>query len=94
MNRTTACALLVLGLLAAPALADLPSVLKSPTGKVEVTFSLAEDGAPAYSVTWAGKAVVSGSRLGLTLRQTGPLAGGFRLLDVKPAGAAGPCRQY
>ena len=36
-------------------------------------------------MTWAGKPVVSGSRLGLTLRQTGPLAGGFRVLDVKRA---------
>jgi alpha-glucosidase len=85
MNRTSACALLLLGLLTAPVLAAEPSVLKSPTGKVEVTFSLAEDGAPLYSVTWAGKPVVSGSRLGLTLRQTGPLAGGFRVLDVKRA---------
>ena len=61
------------------------SVLKSPTGKVEVSFSLAEDGAPLYSVSYAGKPVVAGSRLGLTLRQTGPLASGFRVLDVKRA---------
>ena len=85
MKRSTACALLVLGCLAAPALAAEPTVLKSPTGKVEVSFSLAEDGVPVYSVTYAGKPVVAGSRLGLTLRQTGPLASGFRVLDVKRA---------
>jgi alpha-glucosidase len=62
-----------------------PAVLKSPTGRVEVSFSLAGDGAPLYSVTYAGKPVVVGSRPGLTLRQTGPLAGGFRVLGVKRA---------
>ena len=62
-----------------------PAVLKSPTGKVEVSFSLGADGAPLYSVTFAGKPVVADSRLGLTLRQTGPLASGFRVLDVKRA---------
>ena len=36
-------------------------------------------------MTYAGKPVVAGSRLGLTLRQTGPLASGFRVLDVKRA---------
>jgi len=85
MKRTTACAVLVLSCLAAPVLAAEPSVLKSPTGKVEVTFSLAGAGAPVYSVAFAGKPVVAGSRLGLTLRQTGPLASGFRVLDVKRA---------
>jgi hypothetical protein len=69
----------------ASTLAAEPAVLKSPTGKVEVSFSLAEGGAPLYAVTYAGKPVVAGSRLGLTLRQTGPLASGFRVLDVKRA---------
>jgi alpha-glucosidase len=85
VNRSILPALLLAFAVSIPALAAEPSVLKSPTGKVEVTFSLAEDGSPLYSVTFAGKPVVSGSRLGLTLRQTGPLAAGFRVLDVKRA---------
>jgi alpha-glucosidase len=76
---------LVLPVFAAPLLAAEPAVLKSPTGKVEVSFSLAQDGAPLYSVTYAGRPVVAESRLGLTLRQVGPLAQGFRVLDVKRA---------
>ena len=78
-------ALLVLGCLAVPAQAADPAVLKSPTGKVEVSFSLGPDGAPLYSVSYAGKPVVADSRIGLTLRETGPLATGFTLLDVKRA---------
>jgi alpha-glucosidase len=77
--------LVVLAVLAAPLAAAEPSVLKSPAGKVAVTFALSDDGAPAYSVTYAGKPVVADSRLGLTLRQVGPLASGFRVLDVKRA---------
>ncbi len=38
-----------------------------------------------YSVSFRGKPVVADSRLGLTLRQIGPLAAGFRVLDVKRA---------
>jgi alpha-glucosidase len=87
MNRACLCALLGLfGLtLATPARAGEPAVLKSPTGRVEVSFALGPDGAPLYSVTYAGKPVVVDSRLGLTLRQTGPLAAGFRVVDVKRA---------
>ncbi len=68
-----------------PAFAAEPAVLKSPTGKVEVSFVLGANGAPLYSVSFRGKPVVADSRLGLTLRQTGALASGFRVLDVKRA---------
>ena len=85
MHRSIRPALLLAFAVSTPAFAAEPSVLKSPAGKVEVSFSLAEDGAPLYSVTYAGKPVVSNSRLGLTLRQTGPLAAGFRVLEVKRA---------
>src|SRR5512134_1285415 len=88
MKKAPVSALLALaGLLglAAPAPADEPAVLKSPTGKVEVSFSLGSDGAPLYAVTYAGKPVVADSRLGLTLRETGPLANGFRVAGVKRA---------
>jgi alpha-glucosidase len=84
MPRPLPLAAFLLALFASTLAAE-PAVLKSPTGKVEVSFSLAEDGVPVYSVTYAGKPVVAGSRLGLTLRQTGPLASGFRVLDVTRA---------
>jgi alpha-glucosidase len=36
-------------------------------------------------VSYAGRPVVADSRLGLTLRQTGPLAGGFRIAELRRA---------
>jgi alpha-glucosidase len=85
MTRSTAlAATLLLGGFASSLTAE-PTVLKSPNDKVEVSFVLGADGAPLYSVAYAGKPVVADSRLGLTLRQIGPLAGGFRVLDVKRA---------
>ena len=84
MPRSSPLALLLVALFASTVAAE-PAVLKSPTGKVLVSFSLAEDGTPLYSVTYAGKPVVAGSRVGLTLRQTGPLASEFRVLGVKRA---------
>ncbi len=62
-----------------------PTVLRSPGGRVEVSFSLSAQGAPLYSVAFAGRPVVADSPLGLTLRRVGPLASGFRLLDAKRA---------
>ena len=59
--------------------------MKSPGGKVEISFDLGPNGAPRYSVRYRGKPVVADSPLGLTLAQTGPLASGFRVLDVKRA---------
>jgi len=82
MKRITLLLVVLAVLAASPAVAQ-PSLLKSPTGKVEVSFSLGADGAALYSVTYAGKPVVADSRLGLSLRQAGPLASGFRVLDVK-----------
>jgi alpha-glucosidase len=84
MTRPTLLAALALAGLA-PALAAEPVVLRSPTGAVEISLSLAPDGAPLYSVAFAGKPVVADSRLGLTLRQKGPLTAGFRVIDVRRA---------
>ncbi|HVO10839.1 MAG TPA: glycoside hydrolase family 97 protein [Vicinamibacteria bacterium] len=79
-----ACSLVGCLSLAGTALAE-PYALRSPNGKVEVSFSLSPQGAPLYSVTFAGQPVVADSPLGLTLRQTGPLAGGLRVLEVTRA---------
>jgi alpha-glucosidase len=83
--RTALLPLLTAALLAAPLAAAEPAVLKSPSGTVELSFSLSGDGAPSYSVTFAGRPVVSGSTLGLTVRGLDPLTKGFRLVDVKRA---------
>jgi alpha-glucosidase len=84
MPRTLTLALFLLAI-GASSFAAEPAVLKSPTGKVELSFSLAGDGAPLYSVSYAGMKVVADSRLGLTLRRAGPLGSGFRVLDVTRA---------
>jgi alpha-glucosidase len=60
-------------------------VVKSPGGRVEITFDLSAQGAPLYSVRFAGKPVVADSPLGLTLQEAGPLTTGFRVLEVKRA---------
>jgi alpha-glucosidase len=70
---------------ATPSSAAELAVLRSPGGKVEVSFTLSPQGAPRYSVSFAGRPVVTDSPLGLTLRQTGPLASGFRVRDVTRA---------
>jgi alpha-glucosidase len=70
---------------AAPLTASEPTTLLSPTGKVEITFALTAEGAPLYSVSFAGKPVVADSPLGMTLRQTAPLTSGFRVVGVQRA---------
>ncbi len=52
----------------------LPSILmaqtvKSPNGKVSVTFSLTEKGVPTYEMTYKGKVVIKPSHLGLELKK-------------------------
>lgn len=87
MPRSIAAAVLLalLSVMAGPAHTAEPYALASPAGKVEVSFALADDGAPSWSVSFRGKPVLAESRLGLTLRGVGPLASGFRVLDVKRA---------
>lgn len=57
--------------------------LRSPGGGVEVTFALRATGAPAYSVAYKGRTVVSPSSLGLDLRGGGPL---YRGMEVESVG--------
>jgi alpha-glucosidase len=77
-----ATVLLLAGALAG---AEPPSVLKSPSGTVEVSFSTGADGSLLYSVSYAGKPIVADSPLGLVLRDPGPLANGFRVTNVARA---------
>lgn len=57
--------------------------LRSPSGGVEVTFALRATGAPAYSVAYKGRMVVSPSSLGLDIRGGGPL---YRGMEVETVG--------
>lgn len=44
-------------------------VLQSPNGKFALTFSILNDGSPAYSLTFNEKTVIKTSKLGLELKQ-------------------------
>ncbi|MBI4910231.1 MAG: glycoside hydrolase family 97 N-terminal domain-containing protein [Acidobacteria bacterium] len=54
----------------------------SSDSHVLLTFTL-RNGEPVYSLNHRGKPVLLDSRLGLTLRDTGPLRSGFRLLGTQ-----------
>jgi alpha-glucosidase len=73
-------------LLATTLVAAEPSaVLKSPSGTVEISFSIGPAGSPLYSVAFQGKPVVADSRLSLTMRGAVPLASGLRVVSVARA---------
>ncbi|HEX8502918.1 MAG TPA: glycoside hydrolase family 97 protein, partial [Pyrinomonadaceae bacterium] len=57
--------------------------LRSPNGRVEVTFALDRVGAPAYSVGYDGRAVVVPSSLGLVFKEGGPLSAGMRVTGMR-----------
>lgn len=76
MSRTLAAAASVLVL--APSLAAEPLSVRSPNGRIAVTFALS-DGSPTYSVAFAGKPVVRPSRLGFRFKDRPALAGGLVL---------------
>jgi alpha-glucosidase len=54
-----------------------PLALRSPNGKVEVKFLLDEEGAPNYSVLYAGRTIIAPSPLGLLLKESGLLSKGM-----------------
>jgi alpha-glucosidase len=66
--------------LIASAQSDPPVELRSPDGRVAVTFELRADGTPHYSVAFAGRPVITHSALMLDLKQGGALTG------LRPAG--------
>ncbi|HEV2761755.1 MAG TPA: glycoside hydrolase family 97 N-terminal domain-containing protein, partial [Pyrinomonadaceae bacterium] len=59
------------------------SKLRSPNGRVEITFALDAEGAPTYSVSYDGRTVVTPSRLGLVFKEHGPLSAGMEVLRVR-----------
>ena len=84
----TLTALLSVG--AALCLPALPAAgaaeLKSPDGRITVTFDVRDDadgkGRLFYGVAWRGKPIVAESRLGFTLKEGPALAGGFKIVRL------------
>lgn len=52
--------------------------IKSPDGKVSLTFSLTGNGVPTYSMTYKNKAVINPSHLGLELAKNKHASKGFK----------------
>src|SRR3712207_388963 len=59
------------------------SKLRSPNGRVEITFALDREGAPVYSVSYDGRPVVNPSRLGLVFKELGLLSNGMEVLRMR-----------
>ncbi|RYY56327.1 MAG: glycoside hydrolase family 97 protein, partial [Chitinophagaceae bacterium] len=58
--------------------------LKSPDGKLAMTFALQADGTPTYALTYKTREVIKPSKLGLELKQDAKsLLNGFRVTDRK-----------
>ncbi len=56
--------------------------IKSPSGKLELTFQVKENGTPVYSLTFAGSHVIKESRLGVTIENKKQLHSGFSIVKV------------
>lgn len=74
MKRLILLLVAALVALATPAAAQ---TITSPNGKLSLTFSLSESGEPTYAVDYKGQPVILPSRLGLELKGTKDLTGGF-----------------
>ncbi len=79
-RATMTCLSLILGAtLAGAAPAER---LTSPDGRLEILFTLSDEGQPLYSVSFLGRPIVADSALGLTLRGAPPLSQGFHLVKA------------
>lgn len=62
--------------------------VKSPDGKIAVTFALSEEGSPEYSVAVNGNAFINSSGMGLEVSDsTYSLSDGFKVVSVKHSSA-------
>ncbi|MFI3321876.1 MAG: glycoside hydrolase family 97 protein [Rikenellaceae bacterium] len=59
--------------------------LTSPSGELNLNFSLTEKGEPTYDLTYKGKDVVKTSKLGLELKDDIGLMDGFTIADTQNA---------
>jgi len=71
-------------LTAGSAPAGEPAIVSSPDGRLAVSFSLTEEGAPRYAVTWKGNPVLRESKLGL-VRGDADFSKGLKLLESTAA---------
>ncbi len=79
MNKITILACLCLSIFISNA-----QQLKSPDGKLEMTFTLKDNGVPAYRLNYKGKSVIKTSSLGLELKNDKKsLLNDFSVADVK-----------
>ena len=69
--------LLLVAALVAFATSATAQTITSPSGNLSLTFSLSESGEPTYAVDYKGQPVILPSRLGLELKGTKDLTGGF-----------------
>lgn len=71
---------IVLSLIAFAAFGSAAAIetLTSPDGQIKLTFDLTPEGAPEYSVTYKGKAIVKPSTLGFMLKDDAPLVDRFK----------------
>ncbi|MFN7117305.1 MAG: glycoside hydrolase family 97 catalytic domain-containing protein, partial [Saprospiraceae bacterium] len=56
--------------------------IQSPNGKLALTFALTAGGEPTYSLSFANKAVVQASKLGLELKDAPAFLNGFTIVRV------------
>jgi len=87
--KTRNISLLIAALfLANAAFAQQPEQLASPDGNLRLSFALAQNGQPTYSLAYKGKPVLKPSQLGLELKATGAnLTFDFKTDDTHAVGA-------
>ncbi|MFL9845147.1 glycoside hydrolase family 97 protein [Flavobacterium rhizosphaerae] len=54
----------------------------SPSGKINVDFTLNIEGTPIYTVSYKNKPVITQSKLGIELKEQGALTSGFKILST------------
>jgi glucan 1,4-alpha-glucosidase len=60
-------------------------VVKSPGGRLTLTFALTPEGEPTYQLSLGGRAVVARSKLGIELKNAPPLTRGFEVASADVA---------
>ncbi|HKE93952.1 MAG TPA: glycoside hydrolase family 97 catalytic domain-containing protein [Povalibacter sp.] len=83
MAVTIGCLATAFSMNAVAAAPTLPATLASPDHRLQLTFSLTDEGEPRYSVQLAGKAVLNSSRLGL-VRDDADFSQSLRLVSASP----------
>ena len=59
--------------------------VKSPDGKLSVSFELSSEGEPTYALSLAGKPVIQKSKLGIELKDLPSFTKGFSIAKTEPS---------